>query len=176
MSGDNSSSSKLVRGRHAVRVIAVIAVPLLSILVLPVSKIRQCRVHLKTCLQNADALRNGAAVRISGVEVGRVRRVEVRPEDHACPVFVEMELQSSYQLKVPRDSKAYISTAGILGPTYVGIDSSDAFGIPIEDWGTLQSKVVSEIKADDLVRRIERVTEESTKEHTNDRTRPSVRK
>ena len=175
MSGDNSSSSKLVRG-HAVRVIAVIAVPLLLILFLPFSKIRQHRVHLKTCLQNADALRNGAAVRISGVEVGRVRRVEVRPEDHACPVFVEMELQSSYQLKVPRDSKAYISTAGILGPTYVGIDSSDAFGIPIEDWGTLQSKVVPEIKADDLVRRIERVTEESTKEHTNDRTRPSVRK
>ena len=110
------------------RVMAIIAIPSVIVLalMLPIGKLRQHPLHLKTCLTVADSLRAGAQARISGVEVGTVRRVQVRPDDHACPIMVELEVRTGYEMKIPRDSKAYAATAGLLGDAYVGIDSSDA--------------------------------------------------
>ena len=58
------------------RVLAIIAVACVIVLalVLPMGKLRQHPLHLKTCLTVADDLRTGAPVRISGVEVGSVRK------------------------------------------------------------------------------------------------------
>jgi len=142
-----------------VRVLALISLPLLLIFILPIGRLRGHRLHLKTCLQKADELREGAPVRISGVEVGIVRSVQVRPDDHLCPVMVEMELQTDYELRIPRDSKAYSSSAGIFGPAYVGIDSSDSSGLPIENWGTLPSKIVPEMTTEDSLRHLEAVVQ-----------------
>lgn len=126
------------------RVLAITVVPVIILLalVMPLTRPGQHPLHLKTCLAIADSLRVGAGVRISGVVVGTVRKMQVRPDDHACPVAVEMELRTGYALRIPRDSKTYSATAGVLGDPYVGIDSSEANGPPIEEWGTLPSKVV----------------------------------
>jgi ABC-type transporter Mla subunit MlaD len=95
---------------------------------------------LKTCFQDANGLRPGAAVRLAGVDVGRVRSVRAQPADHACPAAVEMQLQADYELKIPRDSVASIATAGLLGETYLEIDVSGASGQPIPTDGQLPSK------------------------------------
>ena len=140
------------------RVLAIVAVPFVIVLawVLQIGKLRPHPLHLKTCLTVADDLRTGAPVRISGVEVGSVRKVQVRPGDHACPVMVEMALQTGYELKIPGDSKTYSDTAGLLGPGYVGIDSSDATGTPIGDWDTLPSKVVAKTETQEILNDIDR--------------------
>ena len=140
------------------RVLAAIAVPLVIVLavMLRLGKLRQHPLHLKTCLTVADSLRTGAEVRISGVEVGIVRKVQVRPDDRVCPIALEMELQTPYEMKVPRDSKAYAATAGVLGAAYVGIDSSAATDTPIGDWGTLPSKVVPQFGAEEFLKDINR--------------------
>ena len=135
------------------RVLAIISIPLVIVLVLilPMGRLRQHSLHLKTCLTVADNLRTGASVRISGVEVGNVPKIQVRPGDQACPVMVEMALQTEYELRIPRDSKAYAATAGLLGPAYVGIDSSEATGTSIEDWGTLPSKLVTKTETEEIL-------------------------
>ncbi len=145
--------------RSALRVLTLIAVPLLLMLILPLGRLRGHRLHLKTCLQTADELREGAPLRISGVEVGSVRSVRVQPADHLCSVMVMMELKTDYEPSIPHDSKAYSGTLGILGATYVGIDSSDTSGPPIENWGTLPSKIVPEMTTEDFFRHLEAVVQ-----------------
>jgi ABC-type transporter Mla subunit MlaD len=147
------------------RVSAIVAIPfvILLALMLPIGKWRQRPLHLKTCLTVADDLRSGASVRISGVEVGIVRKVQVRPDDHACPIMVEMALQTGYELKIPRDSRTYSDAAGLLGPAYVGIDSSSATGTPIEDWGTLPSKVVAKMGTEEFLNDLERSLKQADK-------------
>jgi ABC-type transporter Mla subunit MlaD len=100
-------------------------------------------------------------LRISGVEVGLVRSVVVKPEDHSCPVMVTMELLTDYELKVPRDSKAYAASEGLLGPAYIAIDSSDANAAPIENWGKLPSKVLPHPGTEDLLNYLSRILEQS---------------
>ncbi len=132
----------------------MVAIPLAILLALisPFARPGQHPLHLKTCLTVTDRLRKGAEVRISGVVVGTVRKVQVQPDDHSCPIAVEMELRTGYALKIPRDSKAYSATAGVLGDAFVAIDSSEANGPPIGEWGTLPSKVVPQFDGEQFLK------------------------
>lgn len=149
--------------RPGFRVLAIAAVPLVILLalVVPLARPGQHPLHLKTCLTVTDRLRPGAEVRISGIVVGSVTKVQVRPDDHSCPIEVETELRAGYELRIPRDSKTYSATAGLLSDTYVGIDSSEATGPPIEDWGTLPSKVVPQMGPAEFVNEINKSLQQS---------------
>src|SRR5581483_2972335 len=59
---------------------------------------------LKTWMKNAGHVREGASVRLAGVDVGYVKTVRARPEDREFPGYIEMALTAPYSLKVPRDS------------------------------------------------------------------------
>ena len=98
------------------------------------------RKTLKTCFSDAQGLRSGAAVRIAGVEVGNVRRIHVNPESKDCPAEVDMDVTTSYEMSIPKDSLVGLATAGILGETYVSIDVAHASGPPLENYGYLKSK------------------------------------
>ena len=129
---------------RTVRVIMAVGFALLIALVLPATfRAKQHHLHLKTCLQEADRLSNGAGVQMFGVNVGSVRQVRVKPVDHECPVSVQMDLRTDYELNVPLDSQAYIGQAGVLGSAFISIDSSRASGNPAPDWATIPSKKVS---------------------------------
>ena len=96
--------------------------------------------RLKACFQNAEGLRNGAEVRLAGVDIGLVRQVRAQPMEQSCPASVEMEIETPYELKIPRDSVASTAKAGLLGDTYVEIDSSHASGPAIDNGGQLPSR------------------------------------
>jgi ABC-type transporter Mla subunit MlaD len=51
-----------------------------------------------------------------------------------------VEVATPYEIGVPRDAIAKIARMGILGETYVAIDTSEATGTPIENHGYLKSK------------------------------------
>jgi hypothetical protein len=86
---------------------------------------------VKAYFSNAMSLRNGAPVRLAGVDVGSVRSVRARPELKEAPAEVVMVLTPAYELKIPNDSTVSLATTGVLGSTYVEIDVAHASGAPI---------------------------------------------
>jgi phospholipid/cholesterol/gamma-HCH transport system substrate-binding protein len=121
-------------------VVVIVVVGLATIGILFVSNIRLARQELKSCFSDVQGLKAGAGVRIAGVDVGTVLSVRANPQNKNCPAEVEMALATSYELHVPKDAIAAIETAGLLGPSYVGIDISQASGPPIENFGYLKSR------------------------------------
>jgi ABC-type transporter Mla subunit MlaD len=49
-------------------------------------------------------------------------------------------LSHAYESRIPNDSTATLETEGLLGETFVEIDTSTAFGPPIEETGILKTK------------------------------------
>lgn len=68
---------------------------------------------------NIGSLRPQAAVKASGVVVGRV--AEIAFDDKSYKAAVTLEMDSTY--KFPKDSSAKILTSGLLGEQYIGIEA-----------------------------------------------------
>jgi len=141
-----------------------------------VRNVHLSRQELKSCFSDVQGLKEGATVRIAGVDVGTVRSVRANPQNRNCPAEVEMAIATSYNLRVPKDAIVAIQTEGILGQGYLDIDVSQASGLPIENYGYLKSKptnpppsVDSLLKALDLTTALveaSKATEKSTKNNT----------
>jgi phospholipid/cholesterol/gamma-HCH transport system substrate-binding protein len=65
-----------------------------------------------------DGLQTGGDVRIGGVKVGQVTDITIDPESYLAMV----KLTVSPEIKLPVDSVASISTEGLLGGKYVGLE------------------------------------------------------
>lgn len=91
---------------------------------------------------NIGGLKPKAAVRSSGVVVGRV--ADIVFDDKSYQARVELELDSRYQF--PKDSSLKILTSGLLGEQYVGIEAgADDKNLAAGDTiGNTQSAVVLE--------------------------------
>jgi len=134
--------------------------------------------RLNTCFQDASGLRSRAKVRLAGVDIGTVREVKARPDNKACPAAVEMEIQTPYELKVPRDSVASTATAGILGETYLVIDASQASGPFAHNGDQLPSKESVKVTAETLVQAVKAVgvLKQLADEEKDDRSAPTAPK
>ncbi|HEY1271709.1 MAG TPA: MlaD family protein [Terriglobales bacterium] len=127
------------------------------------------KLFLKAYFDNASGLLNGAPVRLQGVDIGNVTLIRIIPSKQPTPVEVTMKVTSKYLDSLRKDSKVSLETAGVLGSTYIDIDSTQATGrvvrdgdeLPIRDHpdfndvvrssqGTLQN-------LDALVRRLDRI-------------------
>ena len=88
------------------------------------------RITLTSYFDNASGLRTGAPVRLSGVDIGNVTKIQiVRDKDkQLTPVEVTMKVSTRYAFNLRKDSVTSLDTAGVLGETYLDIDSSQAVG------------------------------------------------
>lgn len=120
--------------------IAVAIVIAALILVVATRPLRYHRREVRVYFRDAQGLRAGAPVRMAGVDIGSVVSVRVRPDQRDTPAEVIMALQTPYELKIPRDATVSLETAGVLGPTFAGIDIIGASGPPLENRGVLKSK------------------------------------
>ena len=68
--------------------------------------------------ENIGTLREGAAVSMAGVTVGRVQ--SIRFDQSVYKAVVDMLISSEFD-RIPVDSDASIMTAGLLGGQYIGI-------------------------------------------------------
>lgn len=100
------------------------------------------KIVLISYFPDAGGLREGAPVRLSGVDIGNVRRIRVVPNRPLDPVQVHMKVKTEYHFFLRRDSITVLSTAGVLGETYINIDSSVAHGPEARDGEVLPSKEV----------------------------------
>jgi len=101
------------------------------------------RITVKSYFDNAQGLRPGAPVRLSGVDIGNVQKIVIVPDrdKQQTPVEVIMKLSTKYSYALHRDSVTSLDTAGVLGETFLDIDSSQAIGPPLQDGDTLPTQV-----------------------------------
>ena len=129
-----------------------------------------------TYFENSAGLKKGGEVQLQGVTIGDVKDVIVStdPARKLTPVEVIMKLDPKFHASLRKDSKASLSTIGVLGDTVVNINSQTATGTPLEtgdelrtlespnlqdvvkaSQGTLESVNVILAKMDKIVDRLE---------------------
>jgi len=100
------------------------------------------KIKLKAYYDNAGGLQEGAPVRLSGVDIGNVVNVRVvsDPTRRLTPVQVTMKVNTRYHQSLRKDSVTSLETAGVLGSTYIDIDSSTAKAPEAADGDTLPTR------------------------------------
>lgn len=99
------------------------------------------RIAIKSYFDNASGLRIGAPVRLSGVDIGNVTKISIVREKPLTPVEITMKVSTKFSYDLRRDSVASLETAGVLGETYLDIDSSQAVGGALQDGDTIPTQV-----------------------------------
>jgi phospholipid/cholesterol/gamma-HCH transport system substrate-binding protein len=97
------------------------------------------RIVVHSYFENASGLKPGAPVNLQGVTVGTVEKILIVPRRKLTPVEVVMKLGLKYSDGLHKDSLASLSTAGVLGDTFVDIDSSHANGPPLKNGDELST-------------------------------------
>jgi phospholipid/cholesterol/gamma-HCH transport system substrate-binding protein len=99
------------------------------------------KLTVTTYFENAAGVKEGAAVNLQGVTIGSVKSVMVTtdPSRKLTPVQVVMKLDTKYQSSLKEDSKAALTTVGVLGDTVVDINSQVAVGPPLKDGDELHT-------------------------------------
>jgi phospholipid/cholesterol/gamma-HCH transport system substrate-binding protein len=165
------SQSQLQWSRLRVGITVIVAALMLVAVIFLIgsTSLFTSQIYLKTYFDNAEGLRKGAPVRLQGVDVGNVVRLSVDASKPLTPVEVIMKVNTRYRDFIRKDSTAVLSTAGVLGETFVDIDSSKATGAIAEDKTVLPSYnppgIQSALSAgrdtlqnvDVLVRRLDRI-------------------
>lgn len=119
-------------------VMAMAALALTAILVIAVggaSGFAWERYSLKTNFANVQGLKSGAIVRVAGVEVGKVTKVELS----GTGVDVYLSIKEENQPRVTTDSFASIGSMSLLGEPLIDL-SPAATGTPLKDGDVIRSK------------------------------------
>ena len=126
---------------------------------------------LRSYFTNAAGLKNGAPVTLQGVTIGNGLRIRVVPDRNPTPVEVTMRVGVANIRDLHVNSTASIAQAGVLGDSYVDIDSSQASGpSPANDaelraaqsptiQSVISSSQVSIQQVSDLIRKLEILTD-----------------
>ena len=119
-------------------VMAVAALVLTALLVMAVggaSGFAWERYGLKTSFANVQGLKAGAIVRIAGVEVGKVTKVELA----GAGVDVHLSIKKENRSRVTTESFASIGSMSLLGEPLIDVSAS-ATGTPLKDGDLIKSK------------------------------------
>jgi phospholipid/cholesterol/gamma-HCH transport system substrate-binding protein len=124
-------------------IVASVTLAVLVFLMSGTSGLFTKRITLQSYFDNASGLREGAPVRLSGVDIGNVVKIRIVPDKdkRLTPVEVIMKVSTRYNFNLRRDSVTSLDTAGVLGETYLDIDSSQAAGPVVQDGDTLTTQV-----------------------------------
>jgi len=88
---------------------------------------------------NAEGLIVGAPVALQGVTIGNVSDIKVVANHMPEPVQIVMKVNTKYRFLLRKDTKATIQTAGVLGQSFIDLDSKEAKEPVVEDYAILKS-------------------------------------
>lgn len=99
------------------------------------------KLTITTYFENSAGLKEGAAVNLEGVTIGAVKSVTVvsDPARKLSPVKVVMKLNEKFAATLKKDSKAALTTVGVLGDTVVDVNSQFAVGAQLQDGDELKT-------------------------------------
>jgi len=105
-------------------------------------------------VDNAGGLRTGAPVRLQSVDIGNVAGIRIVNHHDvngaSTPVQIIMKVNAKYHPFIHTDTRVLLSTAGVLGETYIDLDSTHAKGPVAANHAELPSEAVPDIQ--DVVR------------------------
>ena len=113
-------------------ILAVAALALAAVLIVAVggqSGFAWQRYELKTKFDNVQGLKSGAIVRVAGVEVGKVTKVDF---SSGAQVEVDLSIKNEMQSRVTTDSSASIGSLSLLGEPIVEISPAST-GRPLKN-------------------------------------------
>ena len=114
--------------------------------------------RVKVGFPSATQLAQEADVRISGVRVGRVKRLE--PNELTGLTDTELEVDARYA-PIPKDTRAILRQKSLLGETYVELAPGDGRRGVVDDGGTLAAgRVADTVELDEILRGFDPVTRE----------------
>lgn len=133
-------------------VVASITLSILIMLMSGTGGLFTHKIVLRSYFDNAGGLREGAPVRLQGVDIGNVNKIRIvtDPARKLTPVEVTLKVSSRFHPTLHKDSITRLATAGVLGETYIDIDSSTAKGPIVEENDELNTKDAAQIE--DVVR------------------------
>ena len=94
---------------------------------------------VKAYFQNVEGLRNGAPVRLSGVDVGAVKNIRIIGEK-ASTIEVSMRLLSDVKRFIRKDTEAGIETEGLVGYKFIALYIKESNADHVRDGGAILSK------------------------------------
>jgi phospholipid/cholesterol/gamma-HCH transport system substrate-binding protein len=94
---------------------------------------------VKAFFQNVEGLRDGAPVRLSGVDVGAVKSIRIMG-DRASVIEVSMRLLSDVKRFIRKDTEAGIETEGLVGYKFIALYIKESNADHVEDGGTILAK------------------------------------
>ncbi len=94
--------------------------------------------NVKAYFKDVQGLRSGASVRLSGIDVGSVKSIEIA-KDTSGRVEVSMNLQTDIRRFIKTDTKASIETEGLVGNKVVVLTIGSSSAEPVKDGGYIQS-------------------------------------
>jgi phospholipid/cholesterol/gamma-HCH transport system substrate-binding protein len=98
------------------------------------------KIVLRSYFDNASGLRVGAPVRLQGVDIGNVVGMRVVPNKPLTPVEVRMRVNTRYLTSLRTDAVTSLETAGVLGETFVEIDSAQGRGPQVQSGAVLATR------------------------------------
>ncbi len=94
---------------------------------------------VRAYFNDIQGLRSGATVRLSGIDVGSVNKVEIT-SDTTGRVAVYMNLRTDIKRFIRTDTEASIETEGLVGNKVVVLRIGSSLADQVEDGGVIQSK------------------------------------
>ncbi|HEV2348406.1 MAG TPA: MlaD family protein [Terriglobia bacterium] len=105
------------------------------------------RYTLKTYFASAGGVHEGAEVRLAGIAVGNVSKIQLSPfQDPNRAVEVLLKVTKHYQDNIRADSVASIETAGLLGDGYIDITRGGPGQAILPNNGVVKSQEEADIK------------------------------
>jgi ABC-type transporter Mla subunit MlaD len=106
--------------------------------------------EVKVPFNEATQLAEQSDVRISGVNVGKVRSIELAPNGRQALATVDIEDKYA---PIPESTRAILRTKTLLGETYIELTPGSSEGPEMQDGGTLpEANIAESVQLDEIFR------------------------
>jgi len=128
--------------------LALAALALLAVAILTIGQRQQVFVRhtrYQTSFTNVSGLQAGAAVRLSGVDVGFVDAIELPTDPEQSRITVRFSVDADYTERIREDSEASIKTIGLLGDKYLEIRAGSPAAPRVLEGGRVRGRDPAEV-------------------------------